>query len=324
MKMPNTENQMVGKREEIGPSAESLIASLEHVRMKLEGRLGAAQARLRTEFAPGSNIPSHKVIEGIRLDTHVTHLAWALDMLPPLDIAVGRLPHEILEARRIIEKKLGEATSALGAGDLSLAKFPRIGGEALAELTEIVSVLQQILQELPAAQSVQERKMPKSVVEVGFEKDGLSIEKATLDLTTGHVSGIHPIHLSDDDGDGEASIVLCQKTVPVTRQAGGSYVVGQEQLAALQDSVLEDLRAGLKIRLADGSIQDGFIVWEGGADVARRSGVEGAKRVAQALRTAGSVEHIWVTKGSEFESVYDDPDRQAYPNLRSSACDPST
>lgn len=72
------------------------------------------------------------------------------------------------------------------------------------------------------------------------------------------------------------------------------------------------LEAGLKMRFADGSVQDTLIVWEGGNDVAICKELDGATRVAKALRLAGSsVENIWVTKGSEFETVYDDPKPQA-------------
>jgi hypothetical protein len=157
------------------------------------------------------------------------------------------------------------------------------------------------------------RKMPelrKNVVEVGLAGDGLAISsdaKAMLDLATGIVSGVEPIRWHDDDNHSESSIVICKETIPVTQIGSGEYCVRPELLAALKDAVHEDIIAGLKVQLADGSIHDGFIVWEGGADVARCKDLDGATRVAKALRLAGSLEHLWVTKGAEFENVCDDP-----------------
>jgi hypothetical protein len=161
-----------------------------------------------------------------------------------------------------------------------------------------------------AGHIAEKREVPdvrKDIVEVGFAQDGLPIYTGKLDLATGNVFGIEPAHRTHDDADSETSIVLCGKTVEVTPRGNGSYSVRQEQLTELKDAVFEDLRVGLKVQLADGSIQDGFTVWEGGADVARCNDVEGAMRVASALRLSGSVEHLWVTKGAKFENVYDDP-----------------
>ncbi|MFP3637584.1 hypothetical protein [Paraburkholderia sp. SIMBA_054] len=150
----------------------------------------------------------------------------------------------------------------------------------------------------------------KEIVEVGLAGDGLvtsSGAMATLDLATGLVYGVKPISWHDDDDDSESSIEVCRKTIPITRNKDGEYSIPPDLLAGLKEAVLDDLSAGLKVRRADGSIQDGFVVWDGGADVAKCNDLDGATRVAQALRISGSVEHIWVTKGSDFENVYDDP-----------------
>ena len=61
------------------------------------------------------------------------------------------------------------------------------------------------------------------------------------------------------------------------------------------------------MKSSDGSVQDAFVVWEGGDDIATCKDLNGAARVAKALRLEGSVENIWITKGPEFETVYDDP-----------------
>ena len=55
---------------------------------------------------------------------------------------------------------------------------------------------------------------------------------------------------------------------------------------------------------------DQHIVWEGGKDVAICDERESAIRVARGLRLAGSLENLWITKGAEFEIVYDDPEPQ--------------
>ena len=169
----------------------------------------------------------------------------------------------------------------------------------------------------PNVEFTGKRKLPevqRDVVEVSLAGDGLATSgdaMATLDLATGIVSGVEPIRWHDDDDDSEASIVICRKTVVVTRDGNGQYSVRPDLLAALKEAVLEDLSAGLKVRLGNGWIQDGFIVWEGGTDVARCNDLERATRVAQALRLAGSLENIWVTKGSEFENVFDDSKPQS-------------
>jgi hypothetical protein len=140
---------------------DSLKADLEHAHLHLEGRLGDAQARLRSEFAPGSDVPEYRMAEGIRLRTQVDHLNWALEMLPGLweppvmrvqqrsAMPVESLSKSVHEARDLFQKRIVEVTSALAKGDLSLAQFPRVGEDALTELTASVAVLHQVLQTVP-------------------------------------------------------------------------------------------------------------------------------------------------------------------------------
>jgi len=56
---------------------------------------------------------------------------------------------------------------------------------------------------------------------------------------------------------------------------------------------------------------DEHIVWEGGYDVATCNELESATKIACALRLAGSKENLWITRGAEFDIVYDDPKPQA-------------
>lgn len=56
---------------------------------------------------------------------------------------------------------------------------------------------------------------------------------------------------------------------------------------------------------------DSHVVWEGGFDRATCSDLESAKRIAGALRLAGSVEKIWVTTGADFDTAYEEPDALA-------------
>lgn len=164
--------------------------------------------------------------------------------------------------------------------------------------------------------SMVDRKVPRTqrnFVEVRFEMDGFSIDTAKLDLATGSVFDVHAVPPWYDD-QRDAVIVVCRKAIPVTREGSGLYAVDQEQLVGLKDAVLDDLGAGLKVRLVDGLIKDVFTVWEAGTDVASCNDVACATRVAKALRRAGSTENIWVTRGSEFENVYDDPKPEVQPS----------
>jgi hypothetical protein len=135
----------------------SLAAGLEHARLTLEGRLDEAQAKLRVRFAPKDNVPEERVAEGIRLRTQVEKLNWALEMLPtltpPCGLTVEYLVKEISVARDLFRNRMREIMSALEKGDLSHAQFPRVGDDALTELTTSIAVLFQVLEIVPDTQA---------------------------------------------------------------------------------------------------------------------------------------------------------------------------
>lgn len=134
-----------------------LAAELEHARLTLEARLSEAQAKLRARFEPKDDIPEERVAEGIRLHTQVEKLNWALEMLPtlspPFALTVEYLVKEISVARDLFRNRMREIMSALEKGNLSLAQFPRVGDDALTELTTSIAVLFQVLEIVPDTQA---------------------------------------------------------------------------------------------------------------------------------------------------------------------------
>lgn len=139
---------------------DSLIGKLSRAHLKLGSRYREANSRLCAEVKPGQSVPEDRVLECIRLRTQVDRLFWAMEMLPggqpPMSlkqeatgITDGTLSKEISEARDLFQLRIAEITAALAKGDLSLAQFPRVGEEAVAELTEAISVLREILQIVP-------------------------------------------------------------------------------------------------------------------------------------------------------------------------------
>jgi hypothetical protein len=121
---------------------------------------------LRDASPRDRELRAHEVREKIRLDTQVNTLNWTLEMLPDVRLLAERpgepsqaraatLTKEIDEARSLFQKRLDAVTSALARGDLSLASFPRVGGDAMAELTEDMTILSEVLQAIPGAQLTQ-------------------------------------------------------------------------------------------------------------------------------------------------------------------------
>jgi hypothetical protein len=162
---------------ENGQSLDSLMAQLAHARLHLKERVDDAQIRLRAEFAKGRDVSWHRVAEGIRLDTQVADLTWALEMLPDLSMpparrdqeragmTVGYLSGALADARALFQNRIVEITSSLARGDFSLARIPRDGKDALAELTTTVALLYQVLQIVPRPPAANQQ-MPDARLEL--------------------------------------------------------------------------------------------------------------------------------------------------------------
>lgn len=151
----------------------SLVGKLARAHLKLAARYREANSRLRAEVKPGQSVSEDCVLECIRLRTQVDCLFWAMEMLPggqpPISrkregtgITEATLAQEISEARDLFRLRIADITAALAKGDLSLAQFPRVGEEAIAELTEAISVLREIIQITPNPEAHSHSQTPAS------------------------------------------------------------------------------------------------------------------------------------------------------------------
>ncbi|WP_186214891.1 hypothetical protein [Burkholderia gladioli] len=152
---------------------DSLIGKLSRAHLKLSKRYREANSRLCSEIKAGQSVPEERVLECIRLRTRVDRLFWAMEMLPggqpPMSSKQGAtrisddtLSKEISEARDLFRLRIADITAALTKGDLSLAQFPRVGEEAVSELTEAISVLREILQIVPDPEEHSQPQKPAS------------------------------------------------------------------------------------------------------------------------------------------------------------------
>nr|WP_241025670.1 hypothetical protein [Burkholderia sp. Tr-20390] len=152
------------RQEERAQLVPDLLPALNLTRRTLEGMLLGVQEKLKSEYRPSRIASEPRVLQAIRLQTEETSLVWALELLPEqssLPIAKGRAPgsastesveQSILEAGRILQKRIDEVSSALSRGDLSLAQFPRVEDEARAELEATVDVLNRVLDLTPGCE----------------------------------------------------------------------------------------------------------------------------------------------------------------------------
>ena len=150
---------------------DSLVGKLSRAHLKLESRYREANARLAAEVKAGQRVAEGRVQECIRLRTQTDSLFWAMEMLPggqpPMSlkqeaerITDETLSKEISEARDLFRRRIADITAALANGDLSLAQFPRVGEDAVSELTEAIAILREILQIVPDPEARSQSQEP--------------------------------------------------------------------------------------------------------------------------------------------------------------------